>query len=218
MKKILTIDDLIIESRYFSDRISQIYHPKLVGVTDGKAVGTYIEQQFQEFLSYNYYLDVGNSAKGIDLPGEHIMTDIKATSIKQPQSSCPFKSAYQKIYGLGYNLLVFVYEKFDIGTTCKLNIINCTFIEKNKSADYMTTKRIIEMLKDGAIKEDIIAFLQDRNVPGDEIIHNELASYIISNPPTQGYLTISNALQWRLQYTRVINLHNKIQGIYNYDR
>jgi hypothetical protein len=38
---------------------------------------------------------------------------MKVTRIKQPQSSCPFKSARQKIYGLGYSLIVFVYEKID---------------------------------------------------------------------------------------------------------
>ena len=39
------------------------------------------------------------SAKGIDLPSVEINTDIKVTSIKQPQSSCPFKDAKQKIFG-----------------------------------------------------------------------------------------------------------------------
>lgn len=56
----------------------------------------------------NYLDQGGNSASGIDLPG--LGVDIKVTSIKQPQSSCPFKSATQKVYGLGYGLLVFVYE------------------------------------------------------------------------------------------------------------
>jgi hypothetical protein len=56
---------------------------------------------------------IGNAASGIDLPSADILTDIKVTSIKQPQSSCPFKDVKQKIYGLGYNLLVFVYDKKD---------------------------------------------------------------------------------------------------------
>ena len=56
--------------------------------------------------SKKYDFDGGNSASGIDLP--ELEVDIKTTSINQPQSSCPFKSARQKIYGLGYNLLVFV--------------------------------------------------------------------------------------------------------------
>ena len=72
------------------------------------------------------------------------------------------------------------------------------------------------MLEDGANKEDIIGFLQDKNVPGDEIVYNDLADEILSNPPKQGYLTISNALQWRLQYARVIELNNSVHGVVNY--
>ncbi len=106
------------------------------------------------------------------------MTDIKVTSITQPQSSCPFKNARQKIYGLGYNLLVFVYEKHDTHDTCTLNFKYCTFINNSRTADYTITKRLREMIDDGANKEDIIGFLIDRNVPGDEIVYNDLAEYI----------------------------------------
>ena len=73
------------------------------------------------------------------------------------------------------------------------------------------------MVYDGANKEDIIGFLQDKNVPGDEIVYNNLADEILAFPPEQGYLTISNALQWRLQYSRVIALNNHVDGVVNYE-
>ena len=73
------------------------------------------------------------------------------------------------------------------------------------------------MVQDGAYKEDIIGFLEDRKVPGDEIVYNDLADEILAYPPAQGYLTISNALQWRLQYARVIALDNKVDGVINYE-
>jgi hypothetical protein len=73
------------------------------------------------------------------------------------------------------------------------------------------------MKKDGASKEDIIGFLEDRNIPGDEIIFNELAEEILKLTPEQGDLTISNALQWRLQYSRVIELNNTVDGVTNYE-
>lgn len=41
----------------------------------------------------------------------------------------------------------------------------------------------------------------------------KLASQILSEPPEQGYLTISNALQWRLQYQRVVSLEEAVSGI-----
>ena len=111
-------------------------------------------------------VDIGSSAKGIDLPGADIQTDIKVTSITQPQSSCPFKNARQKIFGLGYNLLVFVYDKWDTAHTCTLRFTHCTFIDKERTSDFTITKRLREMVSDGANTEDIIGFLQDKNVPG----------------------------------------------------
>ena len=72
------------------------------------------------------------------------------------------------------------------------------------------------MVQDGANKEDVIGYLQDKNVPGDEIVYNDPAEEILSHVPVQGYLTISNALQWRLQYSRVIALDNTVDGVKNY--
>lgn len=167
-----------------------------MGVTDGKAVGTYIEHRFQNYLNSKYTIKNGSSAKGIDIPDPMINTDIKVTSTVRPQSSCPFKNARQKIYGLGYNLIVFVYDKHDTNTSCKLVFIHCTFIESDRTADYTITKRLREMIEDDANEEDIIAFLNDKNIPGNEIIDQDLADEILKRTPQQGYLTISNALQW----------------------
>lgn len=217
MKKTLTIADLVQAAKDFCESESQENHKELIGVTDGKAVGTYVEHRFKRYLQMFYSFTSGNSAKGIDLPDTNIMTDIKVTSITQPQSSCPFKNARQKIFGLGYNILVFVYEKKDTSDRCALNFIHCTFIKAERTADYTTTKRLLEMLKDGANKEDIIAYLQDRNVPGDDVVYNVLAEEILQGHLQQGYLTISNALQWRLQYSRVISLNNHVEGVTNYD-
>lgn len=100
----LTIDILIEEAKAFSQMLSAQNHSSLIGVTDGKAVGTYVEHLFQNHLSRKYTMTVGSSASGIDLPS--VNTDIKTTSYVQPQSSCPFKSARQKIFGLGYNQLL----------------------------------------------------------------------------------------------------------------
>ncbi len=217
MKEILTINELIKSACRFCEIESHKNHIDLIGVTDGKNVGTYVEHKFEQFLQSQYIVEIGNSAKGIDLPGADIQTDIKVTSITQPQSSCPFKNARQKIFGLGYNLLVFVYEKHDTNNTCTLHFTHCAFIAEQRTSDFTITKRLREMVHDGANKEDIIGFLQDRNVPGDEIVYNDLAYEILNHLPEQGYLTISNALQWRLQYSRVIELNNSVSGVVNYE-
>lgn len=211
----LTIDLLIHEAEHFSQILSAENHTELIGITDGKAVGTYVEHRFQNYLRERYVLAVGSSASGIDLPS--VNTDIKTTSITQPQSSCPFKSARQKVYGLGYNLLVFVYRKYDTLNNCRLEIKHCTFIEAGRTADYTITALIRRMLSVNANKDDLMALFYDRNVPGDEITYSNLAEEILQFPPDQGYLTISNALQWRLQYKRVIMLNNTVEGVVNFD-
>ena len=129
-KENLTIPKLIKEAQIFCIAQSKIQHKELFGVTDGKAVGTLIEHKFQEHLSQKYDLTIGSSAKGIDLPSVEV--DIKVTSIKQPQSSCPFRDAKQKVFGLGYNLLVFVYDKVDDQKTkeAKLDFVSCSFVSK----------------------------------------------------------------------------------------
>lgn len=63
MKPKLSIETLKIEAKLFCEEQSKINHKSLIGVTDGKAVGTYIEHLFQEELSKKYDLEVGNSAK-----------------------------------------------------------------------------------------------------------------------------------------------------------
>ena len=158
MKQKLTIESLIDEAKNFCTKQSELQHKELFGVTDGKAVGTYIEQKFQNYLSEKYRVEIGNSASGIDLPASDILTDIKVTSIKQPQSSCPFKDAKQKIFGLGYNLLVFVYDKSDNPKTksAMLTFVSCSFVAKERTADYTTTFRLREMIKDKANETDII--------------------------------------------------------------
>lgn len=211
MKELFSRSGLIDTAKAFC-KDSHTYS-ELFGVTDGKAVGTFIEHRFQERLAERYTVQVGSTARGIDLPS--VETDIKVTSARQPQSSCPFRSARQKIYGLGYNLLVFVYDKQDNtqNMTAVLRFVSCAFIDKNRTADYQTTRGLLEILRRDGNKDDVIAFLAERNLPGDEIIYHNLAEEILQSPPVLGYLTVSNALQWRLQYSRIVKLKEIVSGI-----
>ena len=55
--------------------------------------------------------------------------------------------------------------------------------------------------------------MEDKNLPIDSVEAIRLAEELLISPPKLGYLTISNALQWRLQYTRVIKKAGEIDGI-----
>ena len=212
-KKPLDILQLQREAAKFAILESIHPEPSLFGVTDGKAVGTYLEHKFQAFLSQAYDCTSGNSARGIDFPDLNV--DMKVTSIRQPQSSCPFRSARQKIFGLGYALLIFVYEKTDdpVAKTSRLEILHAIFVEASRTADFQCTRGILQILANNGNRDDLMAFMFDRNLPLDEIEAANLANEILTTPPELGYLTISNALQWRLQYGRVIEEAGKVAGI-----
>lgn len=203
--KRLTLPSLKRAARDFPSELSVTPIPGLFGVTDGKAVGTYLEQSFHQVLKNAFSYALGNSASGIDFP--ELGVDVKVTSIKQPQSSCPFRDASQKVYGLGYHLLVFVYEKFDDPQTrtALLKIQQVVFVSNERTGDYQTTRGLLEILERDGNKDDVIAFLEERNLPLDDIGRNLLAERILRERPLIGYLTVSNALQWRLQYGRVMS-------------
>lgn len=210
----LSIETLCSESARFAALESQHPEPSLFGVTDGKAVGTYLEHKFRAFLrGRGYQFEEGNSANGIDFPC--LLVDMKVTSIRQPQSSCPFKSARQKVYGLGYSLLIFVYDKTDDAAshTAILKVVDTIFVEAAQTADFQMTKGIRDILRNEGNGDDIEAFVLEKNLPIDEMGLEALVAEIMQNTPQQGYLGISNALQWRLKYSRVIEKAGSVEGV-----
>ncbi len=204
---------LCTEARDFARTESNHDDRQLFGVTDGKAVGTYFEHKFRAWLGEKYTFVEGNSASGIDFP--ELDVDIKVTSIHQPQSSCPFKSARQKIFGLGYSLLVFVYDKQDNRKkkTGRLNILHAIFVDKSRTADYQTTTGLIQIVQNNGNIDDVTAFMKERFLPVDDVTAGKIAEEILKKPPQVGYLTVSNALQWRLQYRRIIEQAGQVAGL-----
>ena len=214
MLRDLTIELLSREAGVFAGLESSHSEPTLYGVTDGKAVGTYFERKFQVYLKERYSFEEGSSARGIDFPS--LGVDIKVTSVTQPQSSSPYRNARQKVYGLGYSLLIFVYEKSDAtdSMTGSLDILHSVLVDSDRTADYQTTSGIHRIIENNGNLDDIFAFLQERRIPTDESECMRIAEDILTNPPKIGYLTISNALQWRLQYRRVIEQAGSVRGVH----
>lgn len=218
----LTVELLRTEATLFSEIESSHPEPSLYGVSDGKAIGTYLEQKFRIYLTNKgYSYQMGNAANGLDFPGLDV--DIKVTSVKQPQSSCPFRSIRQKVYGLGYSLLVFVYDKTDDTDTktAVLKMVSTVFVEKDQTADYTMTAGILKIVADGkadgdsieVTKQELMAHMEARALTSDEHELRALADAIIEKLPEQGYLTISPAMQWRLQYKRAMEKAGTVDGV-----
>ena len=215
MKPKLEIQQLMEEAGLFAETESNHDEPILFGVDNGKTVGTHYEQKFKTALLAKYEVVLSSSASGIDLP--ELAVDIKVTSVNKPQSSCPFSSARQKILGLGYSLLIFVYNKSDnpATQTARLNFTDVVFLSKEKTADFQMTRIINQMLQNDANEDDLIGLMRDRNLMIDDIEALEVANELLDRKVIEeGYLTISNAYQWRLSFTRVIREAGNIEGIW----
>ena len=111
--------------------------------------------------------------------------------------------------------MIFVYQKTDDAesSTSRLTIHHAIFVDETRTADYQTTCGILEIIDHDGSVEDIVAFMNDRNLPIDESSAIKLAEDVLRNPPKLGYLTLSNALQWRLQYTRALESADVVNGI-----
>ena len=203
--EIISVPDLLTQARVFAEGFAREKHPELLGVTDGKAVGTYIETAFKRSLREIGLIEAteGNAAKGIDLPS--LNTDIKVTSIRQPQSLSPFATFRQKVEGLGYDLMLFVYSKLDAAGECSVEFPAVRHIPARLTGDYVTTRALRSIDPRSRRERRRRVRLPGRgNIPADEATLREYAGWLLDHPPAQGYLTISNALQWRLQYSRVV--------------
>lgn len=173
----------------------------------------HLKQKFQTRLHRKYAYRHGNSSKGIDFPALDV--DIIVTRAREPQSFCPFRSARQKIYGLGYSLLIFAYEKHDHAKNrvARLDIQHVVFVEKQHTADFQTTSGLCRLLESQANHEDILTFFQERTLPLDEIEAASLAEEVLRRPPPIGYLTMASVPCWQLRYSRAIEQADAVKGI-----
>jgi len=134
----------------------------------------------------------------------------------EPILSTNFKDIFMVNILTSKEAQLFVYAKTDDEETKtgRLNVKHTVFVEANKTADFQTTRGINKILENDGNTEDLVAFMRDRNLPMDyEIEALRIAEELLGNPPEIGYLTISNALQWRLQYSRVVEKAGEINGI-----
>lgn len=202
----LTLAQLKNAAWSFVHGLSMAPVPELYGINNGKAIGTYVEHAFHQYLRERYSYVAGSSASGLDFP--ELEVDLKVTDYGRPQSSSPFRDATQKVYGLGYHLLVFMYQKADDheSRAARLNFQHAIFVAREQTADYQTTSGLRGILERKGNKEEIVSFLEERNLPLDEIGRDTLSDRILLKPPEIGYLGVVNALQWRLLYGRLINL------------
>ena len=208
----LTIQRLQQEAAAFAEVESTYPEPTLYGVTDGKAIGTYLEHKFRAHLEVKYTFASSNSAS------RHRLS--RFTGGHEGYRHHPAAIVVSLQVGKTEDIRAGI-----LGSCVRLreegrpeDDHRCSeyppygFRRRTPTADFTMTRLIRQHLEAGCNAEDLIGLMHDKNLPVDDIEANNIAQELLKKPCEQGYLTISNALQWRLQYARVIEQAGKMDG------
>jgi len=129
-------------------------------VSDPKTIGTFIEKLLTVLFSIKKgCVFSGSSAKGVDLP--ELNLGIKATSDRQPQSSENFKNAYERIFGIGNALLVFIYNGTAYASEAEANLrcVQHYLLSETNAADKdlcASAQGVRELYREKIIGEDLL--------------------------------------------------------------
>lgn len=163
-----------------------------------KLTGTTIEEQLHTMLEERCDHIRGNAAKGLDLPT--ISYDIKVTHINKPQSSAAYSSAAEKVYGLGYGILLLTYEL----KAGKLHFLDPVLIRRGETADFRMTRELRAMHVAHVPQAVYTAYLRGSGLAfqGGEL--EALGKRLRGEKPPLGQLGLTYTPQWRVRYGRVL--------------
>ena len=170
-----------------------------------KQIGTYFEKELRDWFEEEHGLvSEGSVAEDIDLPAFNL--DVKTTSNRQPQSSSTFDDPGERIVGVDYNILLFVYNKQSVNGGNQFEIKTCAYIPEERASDYRKSDDAVKLVVDyreGRLSESELRE-QLEDLTGVGAISDEKFEEIKENPPEKGAITITPALQWRFNYNKMV--------------
>lgn len=170
-----------------------------------KQIGTYFEKELRDWFENKHGLvSEGSVAEDIDLPAFNL--DVKTTSNRQPQSSSTFDDPGERIVGVDYNILLFVYDKQSVDGGNKFEIKTCAYIPKERASDYRKSDDAVKLVADyreGKLSESELRE-QLEDLTGVGAISDKKFEEIKNDPPEKGAITITPALQWRFNYNKMV--------------
>lgn len=178
--------------------------------TTSKKIGTYFENELRDWMESQRGIESdGSIAEDEDIP--ELNLDVKATSESQPQSSIPMKYPLERITGMQYDVLVFIYKKDRSVYGNKIDVVNCSYIPKERTGDHRKSEKARELIhkyKNEDISRDILKSRIEEltglsHFEGIELVTEEQLDDMIQNPPKKGAMTVSAAAQWRPSYNQM---------------
>lgn len=213
----LTREQLKIEAAAFAKAHARHSEPALLGL-DYPVVEPYYLHRFKTKLAKRYQLPEAKPDDEImfpDITFPDIKVDVKFINDLLNDSYHMMLSPTQMFYGMGYDVLLFVYHQqsdFAAGTAW-LNIQKAVWAEDYRTADWLSTVSLLKCLSEKSDMETLLSFFESMHFP----IHPgevwKLAEYAPKNPPKQGYASISRAMKSHVRWGKVIREAGKVDGI-----
>jgi len=159
---------------------------KLPAKTDGKSLGTCIEKLLKAEISRRLGIELtGSAAAGVDVP--ELSLNTKATSDKQPQSSEPFDSPYERVLGAKYDILACIYngiEFFGAQRNMPLRITAAMYYERSQVADQVLCESA-RLLRD----------LYNSKVVDERLGKRALRAIVYAKKSSAGYKALDKGLE-----------------------
>lgn len=175
-------------------------------ISGSKGIGTYFEEELRDWFEENHgFVSEGSVGIYVDLPVFNV--DVRATSNSQPQSSSKAVDPGERLVGVDYNILLFVYDREKVGDGSHFEIVSCVYIPKENAADHRITEDVSKLAKeygnDELSEAEFREQLEDMTGTSFGEISDEIFDRIKKNPPEKGVITISPAIQWRFRYSKM---------------
>ena len=154
--------------------------------TDGKSLGTCVEKLLKAEISRSLGVQLtGSAAAGVDIP--ELSLNTKATSDRQPQSSEPFDSPYERVLGAKYDILVCVYNGAEFLAAQRrvpIQISAAMYYRRTEVADQQLCESA-RLLRDA----------YNRNLVGEELARRTLRAVVYARKTAAGYKALHKGLE-----------------------
>lgn len=154
--------------------------------TDGKSLGTCIEKLLKAEISRSIGIKLtGSAAAGVDIP--ELSLNTKATSDRQPQSSEPFHSPYERVLGPEYDILACIYNGIEFQKSQRntpIQIMAAMYYEHTEVADQQL-----------CVSATLLRDLHNSGLVNEELAKRALRGIVYAKKSSAGYKALHKGLE-----------------------
>jgi len=207
----LTLETLRAALPALREGLASMWARTPVPATDPKSLAMFAERTLHRWLQTRFDYRTGSSANGLDFPD--VPMDFKLTDAARPQSSIPAAGRHEMLWGLGYHVLVAIYQKSPRDGAIYLALDDLWCLDAEQTADRRTTEEVQRLVRHDA-RDGVLARYLEQRLPFCRAEEARVqVARIRAQPPVLGQLTLSPAMQYRATYNGAWKDHQATQRV-----